>query len=98
MRDESGKFLPGSCGNPGGRPKGVAEVAELARSYTKQAIATLASIMESGSERAQVAAAQVLLDRAWGKPSQAVEVTGAEGGAVLVNVILDRSKASPETK
>lgn len=98
MRDESGKFLPGSCGNPGGRPKGVAEVVELARSYTKQAIATLASIMENGSERAQVAAAQVLLDRAWGKPSQAVEVTGTEGGAVLVNVILNRSQPTSSSE
>lgn len=92
-RDQGGKWTPGISGNPSGRPKACAEVVELARKYTAEAIATLADIMGNGDLRSRVAAAQVLLDRAWGKPSQAVEVTGAEGGAVLVNVILDRSKA-----
>ena len=39
------KFKPGQSGNPGGRPKGFAEVRELARHHTVAAIEKLVSIM-----------------------------------------------------
>ena len=38
-------FKKGQSGNPGGRPKVVAEVKELARAHTDKAIETLVSIM-----------------------------------------------------
>ena len=38
-------FKKGQSGNPGGRPKVVAEVKELARAHTGEAIKTLVSIM-----------------------------------------------------
>ena len=38
-------FKKGQSGNPGGRPKVVAEVKELARAHTAEAIQTLVSIM-----------------------------------------------------
>jgi Family of unknown function (DUF5681) len=38
-------FEKGQSGNPGGRPKVVAEVRELARAHTGEAVATLVSIM-----------------------------------------------------
>ena len=38
-------FKKGQSGNPGGRPKVVAEVKELARAHTGEAIETLVSIM-----------------------------------------------------
>ena len=38
-------FEKGQSGNPGGRPKVVAEIKELARAHTGVAIKTLVSIM-----------------------------------------------------
>lgn len=73
-------FEKGKSGNPGGRPKILAEVRALAREYTPKAIHTLASIMTDsdrrGSER--IKAAEILLDRAWGKPTTPVEVSGPD--------------------
>lgn len=58
--------------NPTGRTPKEALVTSLAREYTQSAIHTLASIMTNrfmkGSTR--VRAAEVLLDRAWGRPKQ----------------------------
>ena len=75
---KSGRFAPGSSGNPGGRPKDEARVAELARSYTSEAVETLVYLMRHGrDERARGTAAQALLDRGWGKPKVEVVADGA---------------------
>ena len=39
-------FEPGHSGNPGGRPKGLTQVRELARAHTEAAIAALVKIMQ----------------------------------------------------
>ena len=67
----------GQSGNPGGRPKEVAEVRELARRHTKKAIATLAEIMldENAPHNARVAATNSLLDRGHGRPEHKVSGT-----------------------
>ncbi len=80
-RASNGRFSKGKSGNPGGRPRDEEKVAELARSYTREAIETLAELMRSGSdERVRGTAAQALLDRGWGKPK--VEVVSDEAGYV----------------
>ena len=67
-RARSGQFAPGQSGNPGGRPKDEHRVAELARSYTLEAIETLVDLMRHGKdERVRGTAAQALLDRGWGE-------------------------------
>ena len=73
----SGKgFLPGQSGNPGGRPRIIGEVRDLARQHTTLAVETLVHIMQHGTkDAARVAAAQTVLDRGWGKAVQAVEMT-----------------------
>lgn len=76
-------FKKGQSGNPGGRPKD-GELKELARAHTKEAIQTLVSVMKGKKSPAasKVAAAIALLDRGYGKPVQAVEASGPDGGPI----------------
>jgi hypothetical protein len=75
------KFQKGQSGNPGGRPKTSGPARQLARIYTVEAIETLVEIMRdnAANHTARVTAAQSLLDRGWGKPSQQLDHTSSDG-------------------
>jgi hypothetical protein len=62
----------GRSGNPGGRPKIIKAVEEVAREHTDLAMKTLAEICRNtkAPQAARVTAASVLLDRGWGKARQ----------------------------
>ena len=79
-------FKKGQSGNPGGRPKVIAEVKELARAHTGAAIETLVSIMTNpkSAPAARVSAANALLDRGYGKPPQ--HITGEGGPSYVVRL------------
>ena len=72
----SGKFEKGKSGNPSGRPKEYAELRDLARTHTKEAVDRIVDCMRSGNPKDAAFAANLLLDRGWGKPSQAIEHSG----------------------
>jgi HEAT repeat protein len=78
-------FQPGQSGNPGGRPKGEAKVREAARQHTEAAIAVLVAALEDEDRRVQIKAAEVLLDRGWGKPTQ--PLSGDEEGAPIQTAV-----------
>src|SRR6476659_4598209 len=70
-------FKKGTSGNPGGRPKVLGDVQELARERSPEAINILANVMrdEKAPPAARVAAANALLDRGYGKPTQPISQT-----------------------
>lgn len=83
MKNNQAKSKRGGARPGAGRPKGVpnkatASIRDAAREYTEQALLTLAEVMadEEQPAAARVSAANALLDRGYGKPSQSVDVTG----------------------
>lgn len=74
-------FAPGQSGNPGGRPRTLIDVQELARQHTEQAIRTLVQALDDPKLRVQAACA--LLDRGWGRPVQSVEIDAAANSLMM---------------
>jgi len=86
-------FVKGKSGNPAGRQKETGHVRELARKYTEIAIQALAEIVQSADkDSARVAAAEALLNRAWGRPEQAIELGGKDGEKLIPQLIINVSK------
>jgi hypothetical protein len=72
-------------GRTAGTPnKATADIKAAAKLHGPAALQALADIAmgEEHPPAARVSAAIALLDRGFGKPSQSVELTGAEGGPV----------------
>lgn len=116
MADGRGGARQGA-GRPAGSKNKVTEqsrrtIADLASAYTDDALAALVKIMRDGqSESARVSAANAVLDRAYGKPVQALDHGGsidskttldvtkldvAQRKALLAAVILEDDELSPD--
>lgn len=84
----------GQSGNPGGRPKDLKEIQDLARALCPKAIRCLDRIMDDNDapHAARVAAANVILDRGLGKPVQptviaAIPFEELDDGALLQTIM-----------
>ena len=78
-------WMKGQSGNPKGRPKIPEDVRTLARAHTREAIETHIEIMrdKDAPPAARGASANAILDRAYGKPAQAIDAT------VNINTLID---------
>ena len=67
-------------------PKAVTEIRSLARSHTQTALRVLVAVMRNtkATPPARVAAANAILDRGWGKPTQSL---GSDDALELIHRI-----------
>lgn len=78
--DQRGGKRPGAGRKKGKVSQAKRAIAEMAKVHAEAALETLADIASKGeSEAARVSAANAILDRAYGKPPQAVQHTGKDG-------------------
>ena len=98
IRNVNGRFKPGFSGNPGGRPKDEFKVAELARSYTVEAVETLVDLMRhSKDDRVRGTASQALLDRGWGKAKVEVATSGGQSYIEAIQAVAEVIKLRNDT-
>ena len=70
--------------DPTPKKKVPIDLDSLARAYTQQAIQTIGGVMINGTEEAnRLRAADILLDRGWGRPKQQ-QTTTVQGGLDLI--------------
>lgn len=105
MKSNRGGKRPGAGRPQGGKSRATlqakATLSELARRHTKTALEVLVMVAKTGeSESARVSAANAILDRAYGKPSQSHQHSGPGGGPIptvdltnLTDADLDRLEA-----
>jgi hypothetical protein len=65
-------FQKGQSGNPGGRRKPDEVVVNLAREASPRAMGRLIELLEHREPRTVIAAATIIMERAYGKPTQPI--------------------------
>ncbi|GEO42309.1 hypothetical protein SAE02_64570 [Skermanella aerolata] len=90
------KWAKGVSGNPGGRPKLEVSIRDLAQQNSMEALETLVQVMRSGKPGERLVAANAILDRAYGRPTQSVEMSGDCSTLVDLLVSLNQNHASSD--
>lgn len=75
-------FEKGASGNPGGRPKKGNPAQMAARKYMEPAIQKLVEALSDDKTENRIKAAEALLNRGFGKPTEFHEITGEDGGPI----------------
>jgi hypothetical protein len=92
------KFAKGQSGNPGGRPKTIALLRDLAQRETEASIRVLIEIRDSRKApfAARIAAIRELFDRGYGRPTQ--PISGDDSKEAVKFVMLNRPVPSHVTR
>jgi hypothetical protein len=87
-------FKKGTSGNPGGRPKVLADVREAARSHSVAALNVLVEIFEDkkAPPSARALAANSILDRGYGKPESRVDATFTRSAVIRAPTLCETSE------
>ena len=86
-RDDSGRFVKGQTGNPNGRPKRRTEQEYLDATIARVTIKDWREIVDkavSQAKRGDSRARAWLSDYVLGPPSQRMQVSGPDGGPIVV--------------
>ena len=86
----------GKSANPGGRPKDHALFREAARVVSWEALDTIVEILrETEDDKLKLRAAEVLIERGWGKVSPAeLEINEDTGAEFIVSVTPTKPKSA----
>ncbi len=97
MANHTGKgcFKKGESGNPGGRRKLPAEMREMFQAKAPEAFEVLCKHLHASDPRVSVSAATQILDRAYGRPVQSIDVS-EDGPTVRYIVELPEKAATTE--
>jgi len=79
-------FVPGQSGNPIGRPKGFGSLIREKTNDGAKLVAIVMKMLRSDDQRTQQWAIEWLSDRGWGRPVQATEISGPDGGPMRLFV------------
>lgn len=82
-------WVKGQSGNPSGKPKTHPLIKEMFSKRVEAAIAAIDECLASGEPELMLKAANMILDRALGKPAQAIEHSGRDGLplAAAINIL-----------
>lgn len=93
-------FNKGKSGNPGGTPSEVHKTRNKEKleycKLTPKARKALLSLLDSDDEEMRFKAAKEIIDRAIGKPQQAVEIANTEGETFKISTISDKPLTKEE--
>jgi hypothetical protein len=80
-RDDLGRWVLGTSGNAGGRPKPPEGLRARLAQLSPLAVARLGELLDSGDERVRLEAAKTILDRHLGRPAIQADLTVRRGAS-----------------